>query len=185
MNDNVADTPLRRPKSRSLRHRKALWIAAAVVVWLVMWQVVAMAVGQEIVLASPWQVLVVLMHLVGTAEFWAVAWTTAWHIIIGFVAALILGTVLAWSASVNRGVEAFLAPPLRVMRSVPVVSFIILLLIWGGSSWLAAEVACLMVLPVAYDNVAQGLSHVPTELRDSEYAAGGSKVSDSYSSSCR
>jgi NitT/TauT family transport system permease protein len=153
-------------KHRSLSRKQTLWMIAGIVAWLVIWQVVAMAIGQEIILASPWQVIVVLAHDVVTPSFWLAAWTTAWHIAVGFVAALVIGAVLAWLASLSRVAAAFFAPPIRVMRSVPVVSFIILLLIWGGSSWLAAEVACLMVLPVAYDNISQGVAHVPVELRE-------------------
>jgi len=141
-------------------------VLAAAVFWLVIWQIVAMLVGQEIIIASPLRVVQVLAKLVVTASFWTVAATTAWHIVVGFLIAVAAGTILAWMASPNRWVAALIGPPLRAMRSVPVVSFIILLLIWGGSAWLSGAVAALMVTPVVFDNVAQGLARVPVELRE-------------------
>jgi len=135
-------------------------------VWLVIWQGVAMAIGQPIIIASPWQVCQVLGQLVATASFWGAAWTTFWHIGAGFVLAVIVGALLAWASSLHRWVDALLSPPIRAMRSVPVVSFIILLLIWGSSSWLAMAVSCLMVLPAVFDNIAEGLANVPGELRE-------------------
>jgi len=121
-------------------------------------------VGQEIIIASPLRVLQVLAKLVVTPAAWATAWRTAWHIVAGFALGVVLGTFLAWAASLHRVADALLAPPIRLMRSVPVVSFIILLLIWGGSAWLATTVAALMVLPAVFDNIAQGLTRVPGEL---------------------
>jgi len=138
----------------------------AAVFWLAVWQIVAMVVGQEIIIASPWQVTKVLVHLVTTPAFWATAWRTAWHIGVGFVLAVVLGTVLAWLASLHHWVDALLSPPIRAMRAVPVVSFIILLLIWGGSSSLALTVACLMVIPAVFDAIAQGLQRVPGNLME-------------------
>jgi len=134
------------------------------VFWLALWQIIAMAVGQEIIVASPWQVAKVLAHLVATPGFWATAWRTAWHIGVGFVLAVVLGAGLAWLASLHHWVDALLSPPVRAMRAVPVVSFIILLLIWGGSSSLALTVACLMVIPAVFDAIAEGLRRVPAEL---------------------
>ena len=139
-------------------------VLAASVVWLVVWQGVAVWVGQEIIIASPVRVAQVLAKLVVTPTFWVIAGRTAWHIGLGFALAVVLGTALAWVASLHRWTDALLSPPVRAMRLVPVVSFIILLLIWGGSSWLATTVACLMVLPAVFDNIAQGIERVPGEL---------------------
>jgi len=146
--------------------RKWLPVLIAAIAWLAVWQAIAMAVGHPIIVASPAQVLRALYGLVTTSTFWGVAWATFWHIGIGFLLAISLGTGLAYLASLHRYVDALLAPPIRAMRSVPVVSFIILLLIWGGSSWLALIVSALMVLPVAFDNIFEGLRVVPAELKE-------------------
>ena len=141
-------------------------IVVGVVAWLAVWQIVAMAVGQEIVVASPLRVAQVLGHLVASGSFWVTAARTAGHIVAGFLLAVALGTALAWVASLHRWVAALLSPPIRLTRLVPVVSFIILLLIWGGSAWLATTVSCLMVLPAVFDSISEGLARVPSELRE-------------------
>jgi len=146
--------------------RKWPLVLAGAAVWLVLWQIVAMVVNQAIVVASPIQVLQALARLATTAPFWATAWTSFWHIGAGFGLAIVLGSALAWAASWHPFADALISPPIRATRSVPVVSFIILLLIWGGSSWLSTIVSCLMVLPVAFDNIGVGLRHIPTELRE-------------------
>jgi len=128
--------------------------------------VIAMVVNQAIVVASPIQVLGALGRLVATGPFWHTAWTSFWHISTGFALAICLGTLLTWVATLHRFVDALLALPIRAMRSVPVVSFIILLLIWGGSAWLSTIVSCLMVLPVAFDNIGVGLRETPVELHE-------------------
>lgn len=146
--------------------RRWPWLLGAALFWLVVWQVVAQAVGQPIIIASPVAVVRVLGRLVVSPGFWAIAGRTFWHIAAGFGLAVALGTALAWLGSLHRVAEALLAPPIRAMRSVPVVSFIILLLIWGGSAWLSLVVSCLMVLPAVFDSITEGLARVPNELRE-------------------
>jgi len=123
-----------------------------------------MLVGQPVVVATPWQVVLALAALIPQGWFWGTIWTTFWHIGVGFLLAVMLGAGLAGLASQGRWADALVAPPIRTLRAVPVVSFIILLLIWGGSSWLSTAVSALMVLPAVFDNLSEGLSHPPAEL---------------------
>jgi NitT/TauT family transport system permease protein len=49
---------------------------------------------------------------------------------------------------------------------VPVVSFIILVLIWAGPKSLATVISCLMVLPVVFANLEEGLRQRDPKLRE-------------------
>lgn len=125
--------------------------------WLGVWQVAAVAVGHEILLASPGAVLVRLAELVATADFW----TTVGHSLIrigaGFLIAVAVGAVGASLAAASPVVDALTAPLVTAVRSVPVVSFIILALLWAGSGALAVVVSALMVMPVVHTNVLAGI----------------------------
>jgi NitT/TauT family transport system permease protein len=116
-----------------------------------------MLLGNAILLASPLDVAASFVALVPTAGFWGTVGYSLGRIAAGFALAVLLGTALAWLASLNRWVRAFLSPPIRAIRSVPVVSFIILVLIWADSSWLSVTISALMVLPIVYANVEEGI----------------------------
>jgi NitT/TauT family transport system permease protein len=141
------------------RSRKAALRALLVVCcWLASWQAVAMLLNSAILLASPLEVAASFAALAPTAGFWGTVGYSLGRIAAGFALAVLLGTALAWLASLNRWVQAFLSPPIRAIRSVPVVSFIILVLIWADSSWLSVTISCLMVLPIVYANVEEGIA---------------------------
>ncbi|MDR1393746.1 MAG: ABC transporter permease subunit [Bifidobacteriaceae bacterium] len=116
-----------------------------------------MAVGNGILLASPADVVVAFAENAPTASFWATVAYSAARIIGGFLIAAVLGTGLAWLASLNRWLDALISPPVRAIRSVPVVSFIVLVLIWADSSWLSVTISGLMVLPIVFANVEEGI----------------------------
>lgn len=125
--------------------------------WLGVWQVAARAVGHEILLAAPTAVLVRLAELAGTSDFWATVGHSLLRIGAGFLIAAVVGVVGASLAATSAVVDALTAPLVTAVRSVPVISFIILALIWAGSGALAVVVSALMVMPIVHTNVLQGI----------------------------
>ena len=91
------------------RGRVRLW---AVCFWLIVWQLLAMAVSQEILLASPLNVLKRLCALAVTAEFWQTIAFSLWRILGGFLLGCLAGAALAAPVSYTH-----LASTLKVLST--------------------------------------------------------------------
>jgi NitT/TauT family transport system permease protein len=124
-----------------------------ILAWLVVWQLVAWAVRSEVLLASPWNSLIALIRLAPTAGFWLAILASTWRILAGFLLGMILGSVLALAGARWPWIDAVCSPFIRVLRAVPVVSFVLLVLVWGDGRSLSIIIAVIMVTPVAYANV--------------------------------
>ena len=144
-------------KPRAIR----LW---AVLFWLAVWQLGAMALDQELFLVSPLRVLGRLGELVVTGPFWRAVGMSSLRIMGGFLAATAAGVLLAALSARFRRVEELLAPALLAIKSIPVASFIILALILFSSRNLAVLISFLMVLPVVYANVLEGIRSADRQL---------------------
>ena len=119
-----------------------------------------------LLLASPLSALVRLGELAVTAAFWRTALTSAARILGGFLLACALAVVLAALAARYRRAEELLAPLVSAVKTVPVASFIILALVWLGTSVLPAFISFLMVYPLIFTNVRAGIRSVdPAHLR--------------------
>lgn len=149
----AADAAVRRLTQRAARP------LLVVVFWIAVWQVAALTVGQELVLASPGRVLARLAELVVTVDFWATVGHSFTRISAGFLAAAVVGVLGAALAARSRVFDALMTPFIVAIRAAPVVSFIILVLMWAGSSWLALVISFLMVVPIVYANVLEGIRH--------------------------
>ena len=123
-----------------------LW---AVVFWLVVWQVAAMALHAAyphgtLLLPSPLAALARLMALAGTAAFWRAVGLSSLHILGGFLLSCVLAVILAALSARDRRVEELLAPLVMLVKTVPVASFIILALVWLSSKTLPLFLAALV-----------------------------------------
>ena len=136
----------------------------AVLFWIAVWQIASMWLGQEILLASPVSVIRRLFELIFTGDFWHSAGFSFGRIVLGFSMALILGILLAVLAFLSRTVEILVNPVLTAVKSTPVASFIILCLIWIPSRNLSVFISFLMVLPVIYTNILEGIRQTDRQI---------------------
>lgn len=138
--------------------------AGAVLFALALWQTAAMLVGQPMLLASPVEAVKRLAELMTEKDFWKTAGYSLGRIALGFVCGLALGSAAAFAAARWTVFEILLRPFVVSMKSIPVASFIIVCLIWLSGSRLSSFIAFLMVFPVIYGNVLQGLKSTARDM---------------------
>lgn len=146
--------------------RLRLW---AVAFWLLVWQGGSMALaattgGKMLLLASPLSALARLWELGGTADFWQAVAASAARILGGFLLSCLLAVVCGALSLRFRRVGELLAPLVAVVKAVPVVSFIILVLIFFNARNLSVFIAGLMVFPPVYLNVRSGIAGADRQL---------------------
>ena len=136
----------------------------AVALWLLVWQMAAMALDQQILLVSPLRVLRRLGEMLLTSELYAAVGFSLLRIGTGFLLAVLLGAGLAALSARFSRIEELLAPAMLTIQSVPVASFIILALVWFSSRSLSVLISFLMVLPVLYASTLGGIRAVDGQL---------------------
>jgi NitT/TauT family transport system permease protein len=139
--------------------RKAL----AALLWLAVWQAAAMAYGRSFVLPSPVLTCKALLQLCAQGSFWVSCGTTLLRVACGLACACLLGFAGAWAAHRSSIARDILAVPAATIRSVPVMSVILIALLAMRSAAVPVFVSFLMCFPVMYTNILQGLDSVPAE----------------------
>ena len=149
---------------RAAKFKKFTVKAAVAALWLVLWQLVCMIVDMELLVVSPLTVLRRLVQLAGTAEFWLYSLGSLGRITEGFLLGSAVGAVLAMVCFRFRFAREFFSPAITLIKSTPVASFIILALVWLTGQRVPVFIAFLMVLPVVYGNVYEGIQEVDPKL---------------------
>lgn len=150
----------------------------ALIFWIAVWQAASMAVDSEVLLPSPHAVLRSFAALVRTEEFWLSALSSLKRIMLGYICAVVSGTVAALAICRSRVLSAIVTPLLDVITATPVASFIILALVWIGRESVPAFISFLIVFPVMTSHVSSGIRSVDPSLREMCRAYG-------FSSACR
>lgn len=132
--------------------------------WLGVWTLLALAVDNRILLATPLQTADRLLLLLREKDFWLSAAGSFLRIGAGFLAGFCMALILASAGRRLPFLEELLSPVMKLITAVPVASFVVLLLIWWGSSFLAVAVCFLVVLPCIYTNALEGIKAADKKL---------------------
>lgn len=133
---------------------------------LCLWQGAAVVMNRKLLLCSPADVLKRLPTLISEPDFFSTVAFSFSRIILGFLIAFAAGLLLGLLAGRFKLAEIFLWPYMITVRTVPVASFIILSLVFLSGSQLSVFIAFLMVLPVVYGNVLEGVKSADPQLKE-------------------
>ena len=107
-----------------------------------------------------------LIQLLPEVEFWSTVLHSTERIMGGFLLGALTGSGVAVLAFRHRKVEELCYPMVCVMKSTPVASVIILLLMWMSSGNLSVGIVFLMTFPILYTNVLEGLQQMDPKLTE-------------------
>ncbi len=140
-----------------------------IVFWVLIWQLCSYLVPYKFLFASPVQVMAAFGQLCFSADFWLTTASSFWKISAGFFLALLTGCLLAAFSYRFVIVRELLMPLIRLIKAIPVASFIILVILWFNSSSLSTIISFSMVLPVIYINILQGLDSYDEKMLEMAY----------------
>ena len=141
-----------------IRSKPAKTLLAALF-WLVLWQLLSAAVGSALLLPAPLAVVRRLFELMGTEEFWRTVLLSLLRISAGIVSAVILGIAAAVLTCRFSLLETLLSPVISVIKTTPVASFVILVLIWLQRDYVPVLISALMAFPIVWSNVSAGIKN--------------------------
>ncbi len=148
----------------SITQNKVISKIIIALLWLAIWQVAYMIIDMEVLFVSPVGVLKTLFNLVQDGLFWQSVFASFFRVLEGYIIAVILGAVVAVVTLVIPFAYDFFYPIISLVRAAPVVSFIILTLVWLKSGTVPAFISFLMVFPVVWTNVSEGIRRTDKKL---------------------
>ena len=104
--------------------------------------------------------------LLAGRSFWRAFGNTLLRTFCAFVFSLVAGVLLAASARLFRGVRAFLAPLISVLRTVPTMAIILVLLLWTTPAFAPVVVSVLVLFPATYAAVLAALDDAEENFGD-------------------
>lgn len=132
--------------------------------WLTVWWAVAAGVNQPLLVPPPLAVLQRLGELAVLPLFWRSTAVSLLRIFCGTAAGVVLGCFCAGAACRWTAADWILSPAIRLIRAVPVASFIILVLLWIQTGKVPGVISALIVLPVIWESVCAGIRSADPQL---------------------
>ena len=138
----------------------------SILFWILIWALLAYKINIDLLLPSPLDTLKAIASLASSADFWQITALSILRILIGIIIAVIVGVLLAMLTANLTVADSLLSPLMTVIKATPVASFIILALLWIDRNTLPVFITVLIVLPIVWANISQGIRAVDKDLLD-------------------
>ena len=155
----------------SIIKSKLFRYAFAVIFWIGIWYIAALAIGSELFLPYPHTTLLAFGRLFTTSLFWKSIGNSFITILSGCIWGLLIGTTLAILSAVSTLCKSVISPMITVLRATPVASFIILIYVIVRRikldiSTVSLWIVVIMVIPIIYVNLYTALTSFDKKLSE-------------------
>ncbi len=147
-------------KTSITRNKKI--VASAI--WIIIWQLVSMIINQPLFLPSPFQTVAALFNIAKTTEFYLSLGSTLLRVLLSLFISSVIGISLGILSARYNLLKIFLEPLVSTIKSVPVISFIILILVYAHSTMVPIIVSVLLCIPIMYTNTQKGMLTIDNDL---------------------
>ena len=130
--------------------------------FLIVWQIVSLFLN-PLVLPSPLLVFSKIILILQSKGFYVAISATLLRALIGLVIALVAGTLFGFLMHFSKAFSTFMHPIIIILQSLPVISWLLLALIWFDSSVIPIFIVAISTMPIIILNVFEGLKEVSGE----------------------
>lgn len=152
------------PKPSKFNKAEIIKKTFIVLFWLLLWEIVNIWVGNDILLVGPITAVKAFFVNLVKPGFLLNIGTSFGSILLGLLVGFILGVTLGIVSYRFRLFNEVFSPFVSMLKSIPVASFVVILLIWAGPRMLATYISLLIVFPTIYVNVKSGLEGTGREM---------------------
>ena len=181
--DDRAELLAHRRARRRARIRRLATGAAGICALLLLWQIAAMALGDQVALPSVSQTVAQFVHYFNhpyPAEgkpLWFDLYISLRRILIGFVIGVVGGIAIGSAMSASRVVRHLIDPVIEILRPLPPLAFIPLFIVWLGIGETPKIVLIIVgVVPLMAVMTVAALDEVPEDLRLCARTLGASRA---------
>ncbi len=140
-------------------------VVLSILIFIAIWWIASLVVSSEIILPSPGRVFKEMVSLMKERDFYRAIFTTIGEGILSAVLIVVLGTVLGALMGMYRPVWITLRPMVLIAQSVPVISWLVLIVFSLGMGIKSVvSITVFSLTPIVILNTASGISDVDERL---------------------
>jgi len=140
-----------------------IYTTLSIIALIIIWKMLAYLINNEVKLPSPETTLENFIMIIKAQGFWKIVFNTIKRSLTSFFIAFSLGTILGILAGAFKPIYYLLKPLATITKATPTISIILLALLWLGSK-APILIGFLIVFPIIYTNVAEGVRNVNPKL---------------------
>jgi len=146
--------------------RNSGFFVIGIIAFIFIWKMISWSVSPNNLVPGPEDTFKTFVELTFARDSLPDLYNTVLRGLIGFALAFVLALILGLISGSRTAFYSFFNPFLVILRSTPVVAFILLLLIWFETDYVPVIIAFITMFPIVYTNITKGMQQVDPSLKE-------------------
>lgn len=144
--------------------KKQFYFIIGIISIFLLWLIASLIINNEIVLPKINSVIKAFINLFTIKNTYVVIFFSIIRLIIAILISFIISLVLAMISILSKKFSIFISPIISFLKTIPVASIIIILLVIIGHETSSIYITSLVILPIMYETFLNGMKNIDKTL---------------------
>jgi NitT/TauT family transport system permease protein len=137
---------------------------ASIFILFIAWKIISLIIDSEIIFPSPESTFIGVTEVARQDDFLGAVFHSITRGLIGFAISFLSGIVLGITTGFSKILYKLMEPVLVIIKSIPLISIILISLIWFDSENVPIFASFLVSFPIVYTNVVEGVKNIDKKI---------------------
>ncbi len=147
-----------------MKNKKLIYLILGVIIFISLWYFTALKINSEIVFPNIPNILKKFAEIISEKSFYKDLSSSLIRVLITFALSFLLAFIIGISAGIFSPIRYILIPIINFIRTIPTIPLILVAIIWFNNNTVPIFVSMLVIFPIMYDSITNGIINVDKKL---------------------
>ncbi|CRF33735.1 ABC transporter permease [Brachyspira suanatina] len=147
-----------------MKNKKFIYLILGIIIFISLWYFAALKINSEIIFPNIPNILKKFIEIISEKSFYKDLLSSLFRVLITFALSLLLSFIIGISAGIFMPIRYTLIPIINFIRTIPTIPLILVAIIWFDNNTVPIFVSMLVIFPIMYDSITNGIISVDKKL---------------------
>lgn len=147
-----------------MKNKKLIYLILGVIIFISLWYFIALKINSEIIFPNIQDILKKFIEIISEKSFYRDLLASLLRVLITFALSFLLAFIIGISAGIFQAIRYILIPIINFIRTIPTIPLILVAIIWFNNNTVPIFVSMLVIFPIMYDSITNGIINVDKKL---------------------
>ena len=147
-----------------MKNKKLIYLILGIIIFISLWYFTALKINSEIVFPNISNILKKIIEIISEKSFYKDLLSSLFRVLITFVLSFLSALIIGISAGIFMPIRYTLIPIINFIRTIPTIPLILVAIIWFDNNTVPIFVSMLVIFPIMYDSIINGIINVDKKL---------------------
>ena len=149
-----------------MKYKRVIYFIIGIIIFIALWSFISKKINSEIIFPNIKSIINKLLEIVSEKSFYKDLLSSMIRVLITFALSFLAAFIFGIISGIFNGFRYILMPMINFIRTIPTIPLILVAVIWFDNNTVPIFVSMLVIFPILYDSVCNGIINVDKNLID-------------------